>query len=214
MPTLHQLRVELEDRPGALARVASVLAEASVNILDIAIHEIDGSTVVDELVVDAPDDWDLAATREQLDAVGVYLLSSAEVRSREDAVLTTLSWIEDLISTPAEERDEGLARLVARAASATKACVMSAGRARQVGAGRAALDRGTVVVQRTADLPVQIAATGESLRWLLAVPDSFTDPEVVAFATRPLSLRFTSTEVARAAAVARLHRRLRAEVGV
>jgi hypothetical protein len=70
------------------------------------------------------------------------------------------------------------------------------------------------VVQRTADLPVQIATSGESLRWLLAVPDSFETPTLVAFATRPLSLRFTGTEVARAAAVVRMHRRLLAVAAV
>lgn len=213
MPTLHQLRVELEDRPGALARVAAVLGETGVNILDIVIHEIDGSTVVDELVVEAPDDWDLVDTRERLDAVGVYLLSSAEARRREDPVLTALGWVEDLIGVDAEN-DTALARVVARAASATKACVLTATRARQVAAGRAALERGTPVVQRTADLPVQLARAGESLRWLVAVPDAAEDPSTVAFATRPLSLRFTATEVARIAAVVRLHRRLTAVVPV
>jgi hypothetical protein len=196
--------------------VAAILAVADVNILDIAIHELDGNTVVDELVVDTPHDWDsaLTATREKLDAIGVYLLSSAEVRRREDPVLTTLSWVEDLLSAPSHDRDDALARLVARAAAATRACVLPAARARQVSAGRIALDQGTVVVQRTADLPVQIAAVGESLRWLVALPDSADSPELVAFATRPLSLRFTSTEVARAAAVIRMHQTLLSAVGV
>lgn len=213
MPTLHQLRVELEDRPGALARVAAVLGESGVNILDIVIHEIDGATVVDELVVEAPEDWDLVDTRERLDAVGVYLLSSAEARRREDPVLTALGWVEELLRPPADD-GSALERVVARAASATKACVLSATRARQVSAGRAALDRGGPVVQRTADLPIQLAAPSESLRWLVAVPDSAEAAGTVAFATRPLSLRFTATEVARIAAVVRLHGRLSAVVPV
>jgi predicted amino acid-binding ACT domain protein len=206
--------VELTDRPGALAQVAAVLAEAQVNILDIAIHEIDGTTAVDELVVDAPDDWDLAKTRERLDAVGVYLLSSAEVRHREDPVLTALSWVEELVRGEPTDREDTLARVVARAAGASRACVLGVDRARQVSAGRAALGGGTVVVQRTADLPVQIAVSGESLRWLVAVPDSFESPTVVAFAARPLSLRFTSTEVGRISAVVRAHRSLLAVAGV
>lgn len=212
MTTLHTLRVELEDRPGGLARVAAVLAEATVNILDIVIHEIEGSTVVDELVVEAPDDWDLVETRVRLDAAGVHLLSSAEARRREDPVVTALGWVEDLLSSG--DAEEGLARVVARAAGATGACVLSAARARQVGAGRVAIERGSPVVQRTADLPVLLAPAGEALRWLVAVPDSSTAPELVAFATRPLSLRFTATEVARVAAVVRLHRRILAAVPV
>ncbi|MDX6274682.1 MAG: hypothetical protein QOJ92_1892 [Frankiales bacterium] len=208
MPTLHQLRIELQDRPGALARVTAALAESRVNILDIVIHEIDGSTVVDEVIVDAPEDWDLVATREALDAIGVHLLSSAEVRRREDPVLTALGWVDELVAAAPEEREDALARLVARAAGASRACVLSASRARQVSAGRAALDRGAAGVQRTADLPVQMATSGESLRWLLAVPDSFESPALVAFATRPLSQRFTGTEVARAGAVVSTHRRL------
>lgn len=191
-----------------------MLAEGGVNILDIVIHEIDGSTVVDELVVEAPDEWDLVETRERLDAAGVYLLSSAEARRREDPVLTALGWASDLIGAEPGEAESALARVVARAASATKACVLTAARARQVAAGRAALERGTPVVQRTADLPVQLAPAGESLRWLVAVPDAAEDPATVAFATRPLSLRFTATEVARIAAVVRLHRRLTASVPV
>lgn len=218
MTTLHQLRIELDDRPGALARIASVLAEAQVNILDIAIHEIDGTTAVDELVVEAPDDWDLPATRESLDVIGAYLLSSAQVRTREDPVITALTWLEDLLSAPVADRDDALAVAVGRAASASRACVLPAARARQVSAGRAALERGAPVVQRTADLPVQVAMASESLRWLLAVTDDADSPRLVAFATRPLSLRFTATEVARAAAVTRLHRTLlgspRAEAAV
>lgn len=207
MPTLHQLRIELDDRPGALAAVAATLADAQVNILDIVIHEIEGATVVDELVVEAPDEWDLPSTREALDAIGAYLLSSAEVRSREDPVITAIAWIEELVS--AELHDNALATAVARAASASRACVLTADRARQVSAGRAALERGSPVVQRTADLPLQVASAGESLRWLLAVADDPESPSVVAFATRPLSLRFTSTEVARATALVRMHGRLR-----
>lgn len=212
MPTLHQLRVELEDRPGALARAAAVLADCGVNILDIAIHEIEGSSVVDELVVQAPDDWDLVDTRGRLDAVGVHLLSSVEARRREDPVVTALGWVDDLLAD--REEHAGLARVVARAAGATGACVLTAARAQQVAAGRAALDRGSPVMQRTADLPVGLASAREALRWLVAVPDPADPPELVVFATRPVSLRFTSTEVARVAAVVSLHRRLRTMVPV
>lgn len=214
MATLHQLRVELEDKPGGLARVAAVLAEDGVNILDIAIHEIDGATVIDELVVEAPEDWDLVETRVKLDAVGIYLLSSAEAHRRADPIVTAFDWVEELVAADPGDRDQTLARIVARAASASRACILPLARARQVGAGRAALERGRPVVARTADIPVQIAQAGESLRWLVAVPDSAADPEVVAFATRPLSLRFTGTEVARAAAAMRLHRALHVAAAV
>lgn len=206
MATLHQLRVELDDRPGVLARAAALLAADGVNILDIAVHEIDGPTVVDELVVDAPDGWDLAASRERLDAVGVHLLSSGLVHGRADPVVTTLGHVHELVLAPPGDLD-ALARLVGRVAGTSRACVLPAERARQVSAGRAALSRGTPVVQRTADLPLAVAA-GQQLRWLVAVPDG-APAELVAFATRPLSLRPTATEVARTAALVRLHRALR-----
>ncbi|HUK69243.1 MAG TPA: ACT domain-containing protein [Streptosporangiaceae bacterium] len=53
--TLYKLRVDLPDNPGGLAALATALAEHDVNILSLAVHGKDASTVTDDLVVDMRD---------------------------------------------------------------------------------------------------------------------------------------------------------------
>ncbi len=52
---LYKLRVDLPDNPGGLAALATALAEHDVNILSLAVHGKDATTVTDDLVVDMPD---------------------------------------------------------------------------------------------------------------------------------------------------------------
>ena len=60
-----------------------------------------------------------------------------------------------------------------------------------------AYEREAPVVHRTNDLPQQLAPPrSRSLRWLLAVPDRYREPDSIALLSRPISLRFTADEVA------------------
>jgi hypothetical protein len=52
---LYKLRVNLPDDPGGLATLATALAEHDVNILSLAVHGKDATTVTDDLVVDMRD---------------------------------------------------------------------------------------------------------------------------------------------------------------
>ena len=52
---LYKLRVDLPDDPGGLAALATALAEHDVNILSLAVHGRDATTVTDDLVVDMRD---------------------------------------------------------------------------------------------------------------------------------------------------------------
>ena len=52
---LYKLRVDLPDNPGGLAALATALAEHDVNILSLAVHGKDATTVTDDLVVDMRD---------------------------------------------------------------------------------------------------------------------------------------------------------------
>jgi maleate cis-trans isomerase len=49
--SLHKIRVRLPDEPGALARLSEAVAGAGGNILSLAVHGYDSSSVVDELYV-------------------------------------------------------------------------------------------------------------------------------------------------------------------
>jgi len=53
MPVAKQLSVFLENRPGILARICSILSENSVNILALSIHDTVDHAVV-RLIVDHP----------------------------------------------------------------------------------------------------------------------------------------------------------------
>lgn len=59
---LWKMRIRLADRPGTLSRVAHCCGEAGVNIVGMQVFPGIG-TVTDELVVDAPDGWDLPELR-------------------------------------------------------------------------------------------------------------------------------------------------------
>lgn len=49
--SLHKIRVQLPDESGALARLSETIADAGGNILSLAVHWQDSSSVVDELYV-------------------------------------------------------------------------------------------------------------------------------------------------------------------
>src|ERR671910_1639857 len=91
----HELWVELADRPGNLAAVASDLASCGANILHLDVHAGGESTVVDRLVVQVPDErsHELAAaaarcgaTLLQIDEVSPHTLVDDTVRALDVAV--------------------------------------------------------------------------------------------------------------------------------
>lgn len=66
---LWRVRTTLEDRPGALAGLATRCGEAGVNILGLQVFPgVD--RVTDELVLRTPDDWDLADLAALVEAAG------------------------------------------------------------------------------------------------------------------------------------------------
>ena len=66
---LWRVRTTLEDRPGALAGLTTACGSAGVNILGLQVFPgVD--RVTDELVLRAPDDWDLAQLAELVERAG------------------------------------------------------------------------------------------------------------------------------------------------
>jgi len=194
-----RLRVELPDRPGSLARVAAVIGEHGGNVVGVDVQEVDADSAVDELVVDVPDNVDVDALRRALVDTGAGVLVSHQSGMNEiDPVLRALRWACAVVSAGDEGADGELVRALTEVCGTETAWVGSLVEARRHEAGRLALTRGGPVAHRTGD------------GWLLAVPDARLDPRRVAFVGRPLTDRFTATEVARVEALLGLRRQVEA----
>jgi hypothetical protein len=201
----YRLRVELPDQPGALATVASVLAGHDGNVVSLDIHEVDGAKAVDEIVVEAPDDWDVASVRRGIGAAGAELLSCAPAVDRADPMVRALRFAGALVASDPSRDTLELGRAVLEVTSASSAWVSLRAEALGFEAGRRALAHDGAVVLRTDDLPPSVKWDARGPLWVLAVPDGRLSAELVAFATRPLALRFTTSEITRVEALLALH---------
>jgi len=193
----YRLRVELPDQPGALAHVAAAIAAADGNVVSIDIHELDAGNAVDEIVVEAPDGWDVAALGQAISETGADLLSCGPAVDRMDPMVRGLRYAAALIASgPARDTLE-LGRAVLELTSGTSAWVSTKAEAMAYEAGRRALQHGGPIVMRTDDLPTSVKWDVRGPVWLLAAPGGEDDNAVVAFATRPPALRFTASEIER-----------------
>jgi predicted amino acid-binding ACT domain protein len=196
----YRLRIELHDRPGALAAVSAQIAAAEANITSIDVHEVDGSTAVDEIVVEVAEEWAPRALAEALAESGAgVLLSSRRMISNDDAVASALRSAAAMIGgTPENVNAECRAALLALAHGTSARLV---GLETAEPAAVMALERRTSIVTRD----------GEH-GWILAALDDTVEPAVVALVTRPLNVRFSATEVSRVEALLRLCRLVGAAV--
>lgn len=196
--TLTELRIDLPDHPGALAAVTRELAALGADVIEVAIHEVDGARAVDEIVVNAPNRVTRPVLAAAVAAAGAVLLSARTCEPRLDVVVAALTWA-------AETGDR------ARSASALKqgvevvtgiapAQLVSADLAETHEVTAAARRRGRPVVHRVDSVPEFVTGTHTGPRWLLAVPDR-RDGDLVVVAVRPFSVRFTATELRRLAAL-------------
>lgn len=203
-----RLRVELPDRPGALAGLAGALAAQGANVVAVETHEVDGDLAVDELVVDLPDGVTPERLGEVLQGDGVgTLLSCGPPRLHEDPVSRALQWAGALAEVEPADRDDELARAVTDVCSAAGSWVLPTAEARASPTGEAALRRGGPLAVRTDEVPPSLLPELARGAWLLAVPDDAESPRRVAFVARPVGMRFTTTEIARVVALVRLRRR-------
>lgn len=214
MSGTHRLRVELPDHPGALAQVAAIIASQSGNVLSVDIHELDGSTAIDEIVVQSGEGWDPAMVADALERTGAgVLLSCQPGAAPTDPVVRALSWTASMLTAVPHDSELELARALAEACTYAHAWVCPVTSALSMAAGRLALERGQPVIRRSGDVPEQYAGDLPATVWLLAVPDGHLDAQLVAFLARPTSLRFTASEVARVEALMSLRRQLSVALG-
>lgn len=205
--TFTRLRIELPDHPGALAAVSRVLATCRLNVVEVAIHEVEGERAVDEIIVHGPVPVHCALAP-SLAGAGAELLSIAPCEMRGDPVVTALTWVTATLDAPS--RRSALATGLRLLSGLDNLYVATVEQAVRLPIGVAAVRQGRLVVQRLAHVPEQLRTVPDgsgSGVWVLAAPDS-PDPSYVVLASRPYSVRFTATELNRLSAVLDCRRRL------
>lgn len=209
MTTRFRLRVELPDRPGALATLARVIAGEGGDVLSVDIHDLDQDRAVDDLVVSLPD-----TTPERL-AARIAEAGAGELQwwkletGTADSVVRALGWVRHVLEAGVGYSDLEVSRALTEICAADTAWVATIEEAAQVDVAAAALGTGAADVSRHDPLPASVGGDGVRGAWLLVVADAPTDPQLVAFVARHRRQRFTATEVARATALLALHHELR-----
>jgi hypothetical protein len=204
MPTRYRVRIELTDRPGALAKAAAAIATAGGNVMSVDIHEIDGERSVDEILVELPDACQEATLAEVLSSADAGVLLSMRADSGiVDPIVRALHWVGFALEAEPQDCDLALAQSLAEICMTDIAWVWSPEQAERLLAGRRALALGHAVVTREAELPPEVGApsSANGPAWVMAVPDDELNPGRVGFAARTSALRFTASEVARAEAL-------------
>lgn len=202
MPTRYRVRIELPDRPGALAKAAAAIATAGGNVMSVDIHEIDGERAVDEILVALPDNWDPEGLSLVLgEAEAGTLLSVRPDSGIVDPIVRALHWVGFALEADRQDNDLALAQSLSEICTTDIAWVWSPEEADRLMAGRRALALGSAVVTRETELPPEVRGELTGATWVMAVPDDHLNPSRVAFAARASSVRFTASEVARAEAL-------------
>jgi hypothetical protein len=199
----YRIRVELPNRPGALANVASIIANHGGNVVSVDIHEVEGQQAVDEIIVMLPPDWtpaELASDLSEHDA-GTLLSSTS------DSIVRALRWATSLVRSGAMDGGLELARALAELCTSSVAWIATIDEAMQHEVGRLAMERGAPYVQLTTPPAAMSDGLPES-SWILAVPDDAIQPTRVAFVGRASSFRFTNSEIVRVEALLHLVREM------
>ncbi len=212
MTTRFRIRVQLPDRPGALANLAAVIAGMGGDVLSVDIHGLDADNAVDDLVVALPE-----ATPERL-AARIAESGAGELQwwrletGTADSVVRALGWVRHVLEAGVGYSDLEVSRALTEICAADTAWVATYVEAQHVGAAADALAIGTSTVSFHDPLPPEVGGDGARPAWLLVAVDDPDDPSLVAFVARHRPQRFTATEVARASALLALHHELRPAV--
>jgi hypothetical protein len=209
MGNLIRLRVSLPDRPGALARVATIIAGHGGNITSVDVQKVDAELAVDDLVVDFSDEPDLVDLRDDLATNGAAVVMSHQQNQLLDPLVAGLRQLVTVIDTGSEDPTGALAEAVAELCSSPAVWVSDVEEARSYEAGRFALDHHAAVVLHTAELPAHLAEPFAGEVCVLAVFDPEWDSQGrVVFVGRSVTNPFTATEIARVETLAALHGRI------
>lgn len=217
MQTVCRVRMKVPDRPGALAQLTAIIARHGGNVVGMDIHELDGVNAVDDLIIDAPEGWDAGSLAGELEATGVQLVSVLPGVGWRDPVVRSLEWAAAMASAAPQDSELELSRTVGEVTNASGAWVCRPAEAAAYGSGQLAIHRGGSVVaevdgREPGVVPEGLHGVVADHICVLAAPDDELVPTLVAFAIRPVSEPFTTSEVARLTALLKLFRALRPAV--
>jgi hypothetical protein len=195
-----RVRVELVDAPGALATVTTALAALGVDVAALDVLEVDGRTVVDELLLRLPDGTSSEEVEDALRLAGaVDVLSSVRSRSAHDAAVRAFDLVRQVLAAPADADAKG--RALARCAYADFGMLVDVAEAARFPLAARALVDGVPATGRAAPDAGPLALT---TGWVLWVAPQVSQPTRLAVVGRRLNVRFAATEAARLRAFATL----------
>lgn len=198
--TLLRVRVEVADRPGALAGLTTALAALSVDVASIDVLEVDGSTVVDELVLRLPHDvtardvWDVLRV-----AGAAEVLSSAAEGPSTDPAVSAIELVRSVLTDPGDADAPG--RALARAAYADVGMWIESDAAARYPLAERALTTGVPATGAAGPDASPLALPSGRVLWVAPQVDA---PHRLAVVGRRTGIRFSATEAARLSAFATL----------
>ncbi|HWH29331.1 MAG TPA: ACT domain-containing protein [Mycobacteriales bacterium] len=198
--TMLRVRIEVADRPGALAGVTSALAALGVDVASIDVLEVDGATVVDELVLRLPakvsgqEVWDVLRL-----AGAAQVLSSAAEGPVVDPAVAAIELARSVLAAPGDAGAPG--RALARSAYADVGQWVDVADARRYPLAERALGSGVPASGPAGPDASPLAVPSGRVLW---VAPQLPDPQRLAVVGRRLEVRFSATEAARLRAFATL----------
>lgn len=198
--TSLRVRVELADIPGALAGVTTALAALGVDVAGIDVLEVDGSTVVDEMLLRVPGGTGVEEVVDVLRTAGALeVLSSRSGGPVADPTVRAFDLVRAVLGGPGEADLPGEA--LAGVAYADVGALLDVGEAQRFPLARRAMASGVPASGRAGPDSSPLAlARG----WVLWVAPQVPEPLTVAVVGRRLDVRFAATEAARLRAFATL----------
>lgn len=200
----YRMRIELDDRPGALGVVASALGQIGINIIDLDVHSDPGSARTDDVVASFTLPLDLPAVEHAVTGAGAALVELSAIDSHEMRDRTTMAL--ELAASVACSQGADLEVLCEAARSLVRAELVWA-----TGGGMPRDEDDVVSRVLATDSPAQVnkpvkrLPNGDGPTWSLAVPVGRADGGVQVIVLARRGPRFSYTETARVQALLRLH---------
>ena len=139
--------------------------------MSVDVHELDGVSAVDELVIVTPAALDFDLLGESLERrAGATLLSYQQQDDELDPITEALKHASAIVAALPEHMDDELNQAIAQTCVCSHSWTCNAEDARTVPAGLMALERERAVIHRSDLQATGISSEPPSRVWLLAVP--------------------------------------------